>query len=89
MNIHHLDPINLKKFVFDLASNPVTVESLTVRGLKKLLEDADPDAPVIFLAEMTPQLKDVNIVVGPLVCMADYKSSYVILMGPEGMEGSR
>ena len=83
-NVNKIDGVNYVKRTIPIGNQEVEVEGITARALIKALQGIDPDDCVIYLAEMTPELADAQLLIGIIGGIAGKSPRGVcFLMGPE------
>lgn len=61
----------------------VEMQGLTVRALRGALANCDPDALVCYMAEMTPETRDVDLLMGVIAGTIQSDVGAVFIVGPE------
>jgi hypothetical protein len=87
----YIDGVNWVTKTIPTGGGPVTLSGLSVRSIRKALEGVDDDALVIYMFEITPEIKQqvadgVPLMIGPIAMLAP-SADVVALCGPEGVRG--
>lgn len=89
-NFTPIDPVNYVRKSIPTAAGEVEIEGLTVRSLVKALQAADPDDLVCYMAEMTPELREVDCLIGAtagLLCASPHGVCFIV--GPESVRAMK
>lgn len=84
--IKKANPLSVRKVSLKLIGGAVEICGPTVRAFRRLLESVDQDAVIVYLAELTPEVRDSlkrsDTIIGVIggVAAAD---DAVLLFGPE------
>lgn len=88
MNIDKIDNINYARRTVPSMFGDLAIEGMTVRAMRKALEACDPDDLIVYIAEATPEMKKVDVIIGCIAGVATQASNGVSFMfGPEGIKG--
>ena len=82
MNITYIDGVNWVKRTVQAANGTIELQGMTVRAMRKLLEDADPEAMVIYCFEQNDTL-----MFGVMAGAGVDNSDVCLFFGPEGCKG--
>jgi hypothetical protein len=86
MRINKIDGVNYRRGTMPSADGELQIEGMTVRALRKALDDADPDALIVYLAEQNGGLL-IGCIGGAAMDSETY--NLVTLFGPEAIEAVR
>lgn len=79
-----LDGVNYSRRTISTPNGPLEIQGMTVRCLRKLLEEADPDDLVCYLAEQTDETRKADLLYGVISgCGISEGAAY--LFGPEAV----
>lgn len=85
-----IDGVNYSRKTIPTAKGPMQIEGLTVRALIKSLQQSDPDDLVCYMAEMLPEHRQVDLMIGCIAASGNGGAYGVtFLFGPEGVRGMR
>ena len=80
-----IDGVNWVSRKIPTANGTIDVEGLTVRALIKALQQCDPDDIVMYMAEMTPETRQCELLIGVIAGTVTTESQAVALVGPEAV----
>lgn len=86
MKLDKIDGINYVRRTIDTAAGPMQLEGMSVRALRKALASADDDALVFYMAEMVPELRDAQLLIGVIAGAGTDSPDVCPLFGPEGVK---
>lgn len=86
IRITRVDGVNYVSREIPTADGKIRVEGLTVRALIKALQQADPDDLVCYMAEVTPEMRKMNLLIGctgGVMTGSPYGVTFIV--GPEAV----
>lgn len=81
-----IDGVNYARKTIPTATGPQQIEGLTVRALIKALQNSDPDDLVCYMAEMLPEHRKADLMIGCIAASGNGgEHGATFLFGPEGV----
>lgn len=81
--VYRLDDVNWKRKEIPTHAGTIVVEGMTVRSLRKILEECDPDDLVTYMAEVTQEFRNAQVFYGVIGGVGIGANGVTCLVGPE------
>jgi hypothetical protein len=83
-----IDGVNYVQRTIPTVDGPMVLEGLTARALINALRTLDPDDLVCYMAEVTPEMRGKDLIIGVIAALGGKAPCGVaFLFGPEGVRG--
>lgn len=87
MSIDKIDGVNWVQREIPVAGGgTIQLQGLTVRALRRALEDRDPDSLVCYMAEQTEESRKVDLLIGVVAGLGQTEVGCVFMFGPEAVK---